>query len=440
MNQQAVILTGYSKEELLRSYQQGNISTRLIELWPAEKIITAWLAGEQDFEFEMRHKNGSMFFIKVSAAIVFVAGKECIMAFARDITARKSEEQLLRQSESKYRHLFENNPVAIFIWDMSTLKVTEANKSAVSMFGYNKKEFENLDINSLFAGENKIRNNSLINFKQFEHDSNPKAISCPLLTKSGETIYAEITSHQIYYSGNPSILSMVIDVTEKVVLERKLHEERMRNQHKTTDAVISAEERERQGIGRELHDNVNQLLATARLYISMAKNSSNSQFHESVREADKLVEMAINEIRNLSHSMISPLLEKSGLVYALQYLIDTVAKGSNLIFTYDLDEMEEEVMSEKLKLAIYRIVQEQLTNILKYAKARNVHIGWYQRYPQFLLSITDDGVGFDPENKPEGIGLVNIETRASLFGGTLRVLSSPGKGCELSVSFYAGDK
>ena len=138
--------------------------------------------------------------------------------------------------------------------------------------------------------------------------------------------------------------------------------------------------------------------------------------------------------------MISPLLEKSGLVYALQYLIDTVAKGSNLIFTHDLDEMEEEVMSEKLKLAIYRIVQEQLTNILKYAKARNVHIGWYQRYPQFLLSITDDGVGFDPENKPEGIGLVNIETRASLFGGTLRVLSSPGKGCELSVSFYAGDK
>ena len=145
VNQQAVILTGYSKEELLRSYQQGNISTRLIELWPAEKIITAWLAGEQDFEFEMRHKNGSMFFIKVSAAIVFVAGKECIMAFARDITARKSEEQLLRQSESKYRHLFENNPVAIFIWDMSTLKVTEVNKSSVIMFGYNKKEFENFE-------------------------------------------------------------------------------------------------------------------------------------------------------------------------------------------------------------------------------------------------------------------------------------------------------
>lgn len=135
--------------------------------------------------------------------------------------------------------------------------------------------------------------------------------------------------------------------------------------------------------------------------------------------------------------MIAPMLEKSGLINALKYLMDSIAKGSELHFQFNVSGIEEDEMSDKLKLSIYRIVQEQLSNILKHAKANQVTIRLAQQHQRYLLTITDNGVGFNKDEKANGIGLMNIHTRASLFKGTVQVTSSAGRGCELTVAFPA---
>ena len=101
----------------------------------------------------------------------------------------------------------------------------------------------------------------------------------------------------------------------------------------------------------------------------------------------------------------------------------------------EISEIDETSMSDKMRLAIYRIVQEQFNNILKHAKASLIKLKLTQTDGKLLLSIKDDGVGFDTEKVSGGVGLINIKTRASLFNGIVSIKSKKGNGCELSVVF-----
>lgn len=99
----------------------------------------------------------------------------------------------------------------------------------------------------------------------------------------------------------------------------------------------------------------------------------------------------------------------------------------------EVSGLDEEKLSEKIRLTTYRIIQEQFSNILKYAEASAVLLKIVQDNETITLTIHDNGVGFDTSKKAEGIGLMNIKTRASLFNGEVSIRSSPGQGFELSV-------
>jgi signal transduction histidine kinase len=152
-------------------------------------------------------------------------------------------------------------------------------------------------------------------------------------------------------------------------------------------------------------------------------------------ETEKLINSAIKEIRILSHSLIPPALEETSLQKALQNIIKIVGNTSTFAIHDKLDCTDENSMPDKLKLSIYRIVQEQLNNIHKYAKAKNVHITLCCDTASIVLYIKDDGVGFDTTKKYEGVGLMNIKTRASLYNGKVTINSTPGNGCELCIVF-----
>ena len=216
--------------------------------------------------------------------------------------------------------------------------------------------------------------------------------------------------------------------------EETLRSSEEKKQKEIADAVISAQENERQDIGRELHDNINQILTTSRLYLGLVK-TENENDRSLICETDKLIDMAIGEIRDLSHSLILPVLHQSDLKEALTYIFKTTAKVLGLIVSGEFTSLDESTISDKLKLTIYRIVQEQLNNINKHAKAKKVCIRLVQKKGKIELLIKDDGVGFDTSKKWIGVGLKNIKTRASLFNGDMHIISAPGKGCELQVTF-----
>lgn len=223
------------------------------------------------------------------------------------------------------------------------------------------------------------------------------------------------------------------DITQRKLAEMKLKEEQVLRHQEITDAVISAQENERRYIGAELHDNVNQILTSAMLYLNLAESEQSGKT-SLLRQAKAILGNAVSEIRKLSHSLIPPSLNAESLTDALTRILET-AKRSGLTIYSEITQFNEDLLSEKIKLAIYRIIQEQFSNINKYAQAKMVSVTLLVQNGQLTLTIRDDGIGFDPSKNSNGVGLTNIKTRTLLHNGKVRILSAPGKGCTLEVRF-----
>jgi signal transduction histidine kinase len=246
----------------------------------------------------------------------------------------------------------------------------------------------------------------------------------------------EITSHRVIFNGKVAVLAIGNNVTEKIMLEQELENEKIKKQQEITGAVISAQEKERQEIGSELHDNVNQILASSRLYLGLVRKNINGDVSNYLDETEKLISTAINELRKLSHTLIAPSMEETELVDAIEHLIISTSNATTINVSSNAQDFKEHLLPEKMKLAIYRIIQEQFNNILKYANATEIFVSLLNNEDgSTFVSVKDNGDGFDPTKKPKGVGLMNMRVRASLFNGETQIISAPGKGCELQVLF-----
>src|SRR6185436_14776351 len=164
-------------------------------------------------------------------------------------------------------------------------------------------------------------------------------------------------------------------ITERVLLEEKLVEEKIKKQQEIAAAIITAQAQERTFLGAELHDNINQILATANLYMDCAISDENSRINY-IKDSKKFIKDAIEEIRKLSKTLLPPSIGEVGLQQALNDVIEKIKRVNDSIhFLIDWQVPDENILSEKLKLTIFRIVQEQLNNIFKHAKASNIIIG-----------------------------------------------------------------
>lgn len=215
-------------------------------------------------------------------------------------------------------------------------------------------------------------------------------------------------------------------------MAEKLLEEQQRYQRQVTEEVISAQEKEREEIGHELHDNVNQVLTTVKLYLEMALHQPETR-NELISKSINLVMNSIGEIRNLSHDLSAPTLGTRSLIDSITALVETVSGSSGLDISFDHSSCYTS-LSMNQKLAIYRIIQEQLNNVVKHANATTVSIVLSQSNTITSLVINDNGKGFNTIEKRNGIGLNNINSRAKVFNGEAEIKSIPGKGCTLKVT------
>ncbi len=354
-----------------------------------------------------------------------------LVGASSDITEKKTAEEELKSSEERYRHLFNNNPESIMIWDVDSLNILEVNDTAVQEYGYPREEFTELTLLDLRPPEEHEKIKAFA--KKMKENPVKYAGIWRHCNKAGEDIYMSIVSDQISYKEKTAILAIADNVTEKIKLEAKLENERILKEQEIKDAVLSAQENERRAIGQELHDNINQLLATSRLYLGLVRKEKGES--TSLEEADNLIFSAITDIRSLSHSLIPPAVSESALEEALEDIIGRISETTEIAVHKNFSGFEENMISDKFKLTIYRIVQEQFSNIIKYAQAKNIHLRLLQENDKIILSIKDDGVGFNTTLGTDGVGLVNIRTRASLFAGVMSIISSPGNGCEIRVVF-----
>lgn len=234
---------------------------------------------------------------------------------------------------------------------------------------------------------------------------------------------------------NIKMIGTIQDITERKNLEKELAEQKLKEQKIINETTIQAQEKERTELGRELHDNVNQILATVKMYLGMVNAGNCSTEDNLLEKSYEYVNEAMKEIRKLSHSLVAPSLGEGGLKEALQLLADDTNLLNGPKVRLHIDEKYNEKSIDKTKeLMLYRIVQEQLSNITKYSKAKEVLITLQSINDTLFLTIADNGVGFDTTKKTNGIGLTNMKSRLEFYSGNLNIISAPGQGCKLAIS------
>jgi len=213
-----------------------------------------------------------------------------------------------------------------------------------------------------------------------------------------------------------------------------MEEERIRSrisqQKELTRAILEARELERNALGRELHDNINQILASVNLRIGYYLDEPEDNMYI-LADCRQMLLAAIRETRNLSHQMVMPGFSEKNLLDELRLLIENYTPAMSI--SLDVRRLKEKHIPPLIKETLYRIVQEQLSNIHKHAKANSVQVRLSSGPRSVELLIRDDGIGFDPQLKKNGIGISNIYHRAESYDGKVEIVSSPGEGCYLVV-------
>ncbi|HMH24723.1 MAG TPA: PAS domain-containing protein [Puia sp.] len=249
----------------------------------------------------------------------------------------------------------------------------------------------------------------------------------------GEYAHVQDRGHLFYgkEKGAVRMIGATQDITARKLLEKKLAQECLSRQKEISIAVLKAQEKERSEIGKELHDNLNQVLSAAKLYIEMARTDEESREICLAKSSGYIVEV-IEEIRRISKTLATPGMV-IGLFDSVENLLHDVEMTHPIKVEFQKETIDENELDQKIQLTIFRIVQEQLSNIIKHAKATEAIICLTRRENDIILDILDNGIGCHIGEETNGVGIINIRSRAELYHGSVSTVSSPGKGYRLEV-------
>jgi len=414
------------------------IGVKLTHLYPAvhnTSIFTELQTCMQEntaksLEFEHEFPDGSRKYFYLSIQPV----PEGLFILSTDITEQKLAEKEYRETQERYQTLI--NSVDGIVWeaDIETLAFSFVSKQAERLLGY--------PVGSWTTDPDFWTDHIYEEDRQWAVDY---CIRCTLEQKGHQFEYRMVASDgrivwmrdivSIRIQDNkPVMLSgIMVDITERKKMEQELSAKMISQQKLITEVTILAQEKERNQLGLELHDNINQLLSVVILYLGMIKARETIDM-KIVNKSYVHLQEAINEIRKLSHSLVAPSLGQNGLKEAMEELVESVRESNNIsVLFFADDDYPNRPVDKNKELMLYRIAQEQLTNIIKYARASEISIHLKQVDDHIYLYINDNGVGFNVDETGTGIGLKNINSRVDFYSGKMRLTSAPGGGCTLEV-------
>ena len=418
---------GYTKEELLQLNVRDLLDPKHLEGKPIRFDLLA--AGENIFnERKMVHKNGTIIYVEANSKKF---KEDRIMAIARDITERKKVEGVLQKSEANLHTIFDTTDTIYVLMDHD-LRIISYNPRA---FAFAKNELgHSMEISEYILDYFPPEKQPLLLFYMKEVLTG-KHISYEISYPQADGLFNWYHVRMFPISkGDNNIYGLMLavsDITEKKLLEQKLVDQKVQEQKKITRAVLHAQESQRNKFGQELHDNVNQVLSVVKLYLDMMDRDQGNR-SELLEKSRGYINIVIQEIRLLSREQVTPqkTINIKALVEELTRDLNVNTRTGTKFYSRIAGNLS---MDEDLKLNIYRIVQEQINNILKHAEALQATISINQNNNYVYLSIMDNGKGFDPLVTRKGIGISNIINRIESYNGEVIIESSPGNGCKLEI-------
>ncbi len=256
---------------------------------------------------------------------------------------------------------------------------------------------------------------------------------------NGSYAYVHDRGHIIYEGSKACrMIGATQDITARKIAEKQLIDaetklmlERLTRQKDITRAVLTAQEKERAYIGKKMHDNLSQVLGAAKLYIEMAKTDPDIR-DLCLDKSSGYLAQVIQDIRRLTKSLM-PELMIMGLKDSIIVLLIDFNMAHPINIGFKEEGMEEVTIVENVQMALFRIIQEQLNNIIMHANATQASVSLSRKGDGIELIIVDNGVGCDMIELNEGLGVRNIISRAELHQGSVVIESKPGEGYKLQV-------
>lgn len=436
-NDEASQTLGYGSQELSRM--------RVWDIdpdWTAQRWEEAWAAlreqGSAVIETVHRRKDGSLIPVQIKASYFEYGGREFNLAIARDVTERERTRLVLRESEQAFRSLAENAPDSIIRYDRN-FRRTYVNPEFTRMSG--------VEADTLLGEPRNVM--GVTDATAQEVQAKLKAIMESGVAAKFEVSWTRHGKPQCWYAhavpeyGADGVVQSVLTIWRDIT-DRKEAEKRLLGSYQLLRELTSrretALEEERKRIAREMHDELGQHLTALRMGVStlrmrFAKFSPN--LDEDLQKILRLSDGTMHVLRNLVTSLRPAALD-AGLSAALEWLATDFSQRSHT--TCDLCTSEEILeVPEARAIALFRIVQEALTNVSRHANARHVEIALKHVGNECHLRIRDDGRGFDPGGiSKKSFGLVGISERVSMLGGSFEIVSSPGFGTSLQIRLPFG--
>ena len=341
----------------------------------------------------------------------------------------------LVQSEAKYRSLLESAPDAMVVVNNEGL-IEMVNIQTEKMFGYSANELVGKRVRMLFP--ERFRESEMIaNLEMYNSMRATQGFEFFARRNDGGEFPVEVRLSPFTTAEGTLTTAAVRDITERKqaetalkVMEQEILNQKIQEQKRIARAIIKAQEKERNRIGQELHDNVNQILAGTKLYLQIAKEDD-LDVKQLIDSSLEMIDRSISEIRMLSARNVTPL-KNINLEQLLLTMTERMneASGTNVNLNYGAGDRP---IDDDVKLNIYRIVQEQMNNILKHAEAKNVEVKVTPEDGKIRVLVADDGKGFDVNKKRKGIGISNMMNRVESFKGDFNFDSSPGAGCKIEM-------
>lgn len=349
-----------------------------------------------------------------------------------EITERKLKEETVLLSEEKYKLLFNQSSIAKYVFRRDDLRFKDVNEAALRLYGYSREEFLEMKLTDI-RPEKEVGH--LLQILDEYHSGEGRTFEGVMRhrKKDGTLMSVEINSNPFLLSDGMHYMVVANDITEKVRLQEQVLEEKIEAHKEKSKAIIQTQEKERSEIGKELHDNVNQILTTAKLYVQNVQYYP-EQSDVFLAKGAELIQKSINEIRFLCKALVTPVINDIGFVATLQELIASYIELNAFRIEYDFDFNDSNI-DKGVRLTIYRILQEQFNNTIKYANATEVVISLQEKGGMLEFVYQDNGVGFDPAERKSGLGLNNIRNRTEVYRGTLSIQTAKGKGCRMEILF-----